>query len=238
MKHTLTIFGMAGLSAMLFTSPTYSQTKSGEKETPTPRHIKMIKVENGKTTKLDTLVAGNDVFIWNGDTIGGKELGKHINPSGFDEMEHKKVIIRKMIKDGEGDQMIIMNGPDSELCPPMPPMPPHMMMMRKEQHSGRVIDLNDPNITSFKIKDLKGGLEKIEIIRKKTSEPEGITIDFQGDDQMMPPPPPPPGSPDAPQIIREYNDGNENIIIIEKATKVDGKDGKEIKVEVKSKETK
>lgn len=235
MKNTWTLFGMAGIAAMVFTSTAFSQTKSGEKETPKPRHVKMIKIKNGETTKLDTLVAGNDVFIWNGDTIGGKELGKHINPSGFDEMEHKKVIIRKMIKDGEGDQMIIMNGPDSELCPPMPP---HMMMMRKEQHSGRVIDLNDPNITSFKIKDLKGGLEKIEIIRKKSTEPEDITFDFIGDDQLIPPPPPAPGSPEAPQIIREYNNGNENIIIIEKATKVDGKDGKEIKVEVQSKETK
>ncbi len=235
MKNTWTLFGMAGLAAMLFTSPTYSQTKSGEKETPTPRHIKMIKIENGKTTKLDTLVAGNDVFIFNGDTIGGKELGKHINPSGFDKMEHNKVIVRKMIKDGDDEQMIIMNGPDAVHCPPMPP---HMMMW-KEQHSGRVIDLNDPNITSFKIKDLKGGLEKIEIIRKKSAEPEEMNFNFQtGDELMPPPPPPPPGSPDAPQIIREYNDGKENIKIIEKSTKVDGKDGKEIKVEVESKETK
>jgi hypothetical protein len=197
----------------------------------------MIKVEDGKKMELDTLVAENDVFIWNGDTIGGKESGIHINSPGFNEMEHKKVIIRKMIKDGEDEQMIIMNGPDTEHCPPMPPMPPHMRMW-KGQHSGRVIDLNDPNITSFKVKDLKGGLEKIEIIRKKSTEPEDITFDFSGDDQLMPPPPPPPGSPDAPEIIREYNNGNENIKIIEKATKVDGKDGKEIKVEVQSKETK
>ncbi|MEI8112668.1 MAG: hypothetical protein WCI54_03510 [Bacteroidia bacterium] len=236
MKHKLTIFGMAGLAAMLFTSPTYSQSKSGEKETSTPRHIKMIKIENGKTTKLDTLVAGNDVFIFNGDTVGGKELGKHINPSGFDDMEHKSIIVRKMIKDGENEQMFIMKGPDTEHCPPMPP---HMMMW-KGQHTGRVIDLNDPNITSFKIKDLKGGLEKIEIIRKKSTEPEETTFDFQGDDQLMPPPPPPlpPGSPATPEKIREYNDGKENIKIIEKSTKVDGKDGKEIKVEVESKETK
>lgn len=136
-----------------------------------------------------------------------------------------------MIKDGE-NQLILQNLPD------MPAIPSHMMMW-KGKHSGHVIDLNDPNITSFKIKDMKGGLEKIEIIRKKSTEPEETTFDFQGDDQMIPPPPPlPPGSPSAPETIREYNDGNENIKIIEKSTKVDGKDGKQIKVEVESKETK
>jgi len=236
MKHALALFGTTGLAVMLFTTSVYSQTSGDPKETPKPRHIKLLKIENGKKMELDTMVTGKDVFIWNGDTIGGEELGKHINPSGFDKMEHKKMVIRKMIKDGDEEQMIYLNCPDMKNFPPMPPMPPHMKMW-KGQHAGRVIDLNDPNIISYKKKDMKGGREKIEIIRNKPEEPEDMSFDFQVDDQLLSPPPPP-LDPNAPEQIREFNDGNEKIKIIEKASKVDGKDGKEIKVEVESKDTK
>ena len=61
-----------------------------------------------------------------------------------------------------------------------------------------------------------------------------MSFDFNFDNQLMPPPPPPP----APEMIREFNDGDQNIKVIEKKVKVDGKEGKEIKVEVKSKENK
>jgi hypothetical protein len=51
--------------------------KSGEtQEQKKTRHIRMIKTENGKTMKLDTVLNGNDVFVWNGDTVNPV---KHIN---------------------------------------------------------------------------------------------------------------------------------------------------------------
>lgn len=34
------------------------------------RHINLVKVENGKETKLDTVVEAGKTFVWNGDTIG------------------------------------------------------------------------------------------------------------------------------------------------------------------------
>ena len=180
--------------------------------------VLIIRHDNGKP---------GEPMIWNIDSGDDMEIvTEDIDSLG------KRIVVRKHITD-END-MIYRN---HHHMMTFPPMPPHMGMW-KGQHSGRVIDLNDPNITSFKVKDMKGGLEKIEIIRKKSTEPEDMTFDFQGDDQLMPPPPPPPGSPDAPEIIREYNDGNGNVKIIEKSTKVDGKDGKEIKVEVESNETK
>jgi len=171
-------------------------------------------------------------MIYNMDTGDDMEIvTENIDPLG------KKIVVRKKINDGEGDQMFFFNDGDMKHFAPMPPIPPvsHMRI----HHSGQIIDLNDPNVISYKKKELKDGREKIEIIRKKSTEPEEMTFDFNDDDLLMPPPPPPaPDSQDAPEIIREYNDGNGNVKIIEKSTKVDGKDGKEIKVEVESKETK
>lgn len=38
------------------------------------RHIKLVKVgEDGNRMELDTVLANGDVFVWNGDTIGGKK---------------------------------------------------------------------------------------------------------------------------------------------------------------------
>lgn len=281
MKHTLALFGLAGLVTLLFPSLGFGQKGDEAKETPKTRHIKMTKIENGKKMELDTVVTGNEVFVWKDDTIGGNEFGKQISPSGFDKMKHikvvvdgdennekvmiyhikkgksgkpvilhmesgddddemtneqvgdsvqKRIIIRKRTKDGNEDQMICLDGPDMKHFPPMPPMP-HMGM--KGQHTGRIIDLNDPNIISYRKKSMRGDREKIEIIRKKSEGPENMNFNFSFDDNSEAPVPP-----EAPEFIREFNDDNQRTKIIEKDVKVDGKDGKEIKVEVESKENK
>lgn len=282
MKHTLALFGLAGLVTLLFSSSVFGQKGDEAKETPKTRHIKMTKIENGKKMELDTVVTGNEVFVWKDDTIGGDELGKHFGPSGFDKMKHikvvvdgdennekvmiyhikkgksgkpvilhmesgdddddemtneqvgdsvqKRIVIRKRTKDGNEDQMICLDGPDMKHFPPMPPMP-HMGM--KGQHTGRIIDLNDPNIISYRKKSMRGDREKIEIIRKKSEGPENMNFNFSFDDNSEAPVPT-----EAPEFIREFNDDNQRTKIIEKDVKVDGKDVKEIKVEVESKENK
>jgi hypothetical protein len=161
-------------------------------------------------------------MIWNMDNGDDMEIvTENIDSLG------KKIVIRKRINDDDVNHMIFRDCPHS--------MPFHSMT----GHPGKIIDLNDPNVISYKKKDLSGGREKIEIIRKKSTEPEDMNFNFETGDELMPPPPPsPPGAPGAPDIIREYNNGNENIKIIEKDTKVDGKDGKKVEVEVESKETK
>lgn len=284
MKNTLALFGIVGLTTILFSSNAMAQKEDKTKDSPKTRHIKMTKIENGKKMELDTIISGNDIFVWHGDTIGGKEMGKHISSSGrdhvkqikvvvdgdeknenvmiyhskdgkngepmiwqmessddvqvFNETEgdsvNKKIIIRKRIKDGDKDQFIYLNEPNMKHFPPMPPMPPmpHRKMLRGGQDN-RVIDLNDPNIVSYKKKDLKGDLEKIEIIRKKSQEPENMSFNFKYDDELMPPPPP-----DAAEIIKEFNNGEPKIKIIRKEKKEEGKNGKEIEVEVESKENK
>lgn len=284
MKHKLTLFGTIGLAALVLTSFTVTRNGDEPQQPKKSRHIKMVKMVNGKKMELDTVLTGNDVFVWQGDTIGGKELGKRISPSGFDKKKNmkvvvkndgknesvmiikdgkegepkiynldsvegmelltedidslgKKIVIRKHMKGDDGENhMIFINSDDMQNFPPVPPIP-HMKRMRME-HSGQYINLNDPNVVSFKKKDLKGGLEKIEIVRKKTNEPEDMKFDFQFGDQLVPPPPPPPLSPDAPEIIREYNQDGQHVKIIEHKKIVDGKENKELKVDVKPEEKK
>lgn len=286
MKNTLLSFGLAGLTTTLM-SFTFIQKSDEVQEPKKTRHIKMMKMENGKKMELDTVLTNDDVFVWNGDTVNPIKHMRKVNPSGFDKMEKfdvkvdrkdgnekvmiikhkggkggepmvwhmdsdedmdiltedndstgKRIVVRKRLKDGHENQVFYFNNGDMKHFPPMPPVPPvppvpHMRMM-KMQHSGQIINLNDPDIISFKKKDLSGDREKIEIIRKKSEAPEDMTFDFDFDNQLAPPPPPPP----APEMMRELESENQKMRIIEKEIKIDGKKGKEIKVEIENEENK
>lgn len=147
----------------------------------------------------------------------------------------KKIMIRKMWREEPDDRMIIMDGTGMKHFPPVPPVPPtppgsHVM---KFKHPGQVIDLNDPNVVSYKKKDLKGGLEKIEIIRKKTDEKEAATFDFQfdGGDFMAPEPP---EAPDMSDLDFHSEGDSLKMNVAEKKKIINGKNGKEIEVKVES----
>ncbi|MDP2335010.1 MAG: hypothetical protein Q8N05_00895 [Bacteroidota bacterium] len=228
MKHKLELFGIVGLAVLFFSSDALAQKDDKAKDKLETRHIKMMKIENGKKMELDTVITGPGVFVWHGDTIGGKSLGKPINFSGA--KQSKQIIIRKGKEDGENNLMF-MNGPNMRQFPPMPPMVRRKIM--RGGRDSRVINLNDPNIISYKIKDIKGDREKIVIVRKKSEGPENMTFDINMDDELMPPPPP-----EAPEIIREFNNGEPQIKIIRKEKKMEGKNGKEIEVQVETKENK
>jgi hypothetical protein len=204
-----------------------------------PKHGKMIHSSGGNGMKhMDVTVddeGGNENVMIMKHRGGKPGEPMILNLDNGEDMEivtenidslGKEIVIRKRIND-DVNHMIYRT------CPHI--MPFHSMT----RHPGKIIDLNDPNVISYKKKDLSGGREKIEIIRKKSTEPEDMNFNFEvGDELMPPPPPPPPGAPGAPEIIHEYNNGNEKVKIIEKDTKVDGKDGKKVEVEVESKETK
>lgn len=222
MKNTFALLGM-GLATFLLSSPVIAQNTKETKET---RHVKMTKIENGKKMELDTVLTGNDIFIWNGDTIGPAVHIKKFSPSGFDKMHNIDVKVDR--RDGKEKVMIYKHFPP---MPPMPPMPPvrHMKMM-KGANSGRVIDLNDPNIISFKKKNLSGDREKIEIIRKKSEAPEHTNFEFEFNDELM--------APEAPVHLREFEDNNRKMRITEKKIELNDKKEKEIKVEVETEENK
>lgn len=233
MKNTMALLGM-GLAVMLLSSELSAQKAPEVKDSKKSRHIRMTKIENGKTMKLDTVLTGDDVFIWNGDTINPVKHIKKFSPSGFDKLQHIDVNVDR--KGGKEKVMIFRhkdrNDGDGNMrhFPPVPPVPPvpHVRMM-KMKHAGKTINLNDPNIISYKKKDMSGDREKIEIIRKKSAEPENMNFDFEFEA---------PEPPEAPVNIREFKGDNQKMKIMEKEIKVDGKKGKEIKVEVETEENK
>lgn len=282
MKNTMLNIGLAGLATVLL-SFTLVQKSDKVQEPKKTRHIKMMKVENGKKMELDTVLTTDDVFVWNGDTINPIKHNKNVNPSGFDKMKKfdvkvenkdgknkvimikdkdgkdgepmiwnmdtdenmeivtddidsvgEKIVIRKRMKDDAFDHMIFLNEGNMKhfpMAPPVPPVPPMPnVRMMKMQHAGQIIDLNDPNIISFRKKKLSGDREKIEIIRKKSEDPQNMSFDFNFDDDLMAPP--------APENTSEFDLNNQKMKVTSKEVKVDGKNGKEIKVEVESKENK
>lgn len=171
-------------------------------------------------------------MIWNMDSGDDMEIvTEDIDSAG------KRIIVRKRMKDGTADQMIFMNDGREMLVPPPPPVPPvptfpHMKVM-KMQHAGQIIDLNDPNIVSYKKKDVNGGLEKIEIIRKKSENQENVMFNFNSDSELMIPEPP-----DAPEFNWESEGDSIRMKIIEKRKVIKGNNGKEIEINVETEENK
>lgn len=273
MKNTLLMFGMAGLTAVLLSSFVLSENDDNGQQPKKSRHVRLVKIENGKKMEIDTVFATDDVFIWHGDTINpmkhkggmmvhsfGKGDGKanvmifkhqdgqegdpvFLDVETDDNMDvltensdttGKKIMIRRMKRGGPGGDVMFFNGMGPDHFPPVPPVPPappvpHVKMFGI-QHGGKVIDLNDPNVISYKKKDLSGGREKIEIIRKKTEENENETFHIQFDDQNFMAP----DAPDAPEMIWESKDDSVKTKIIERKKIINGKDGKEIEVKVET----
>ncbi len=86
MKRILSITGILAL-AFLFTSAisireTPQDPPRGKKA---KKHIKMVKVgDDGKKVEIDTIIEGDNVFVFDGDTIGGHKALKWISEENFD----------------------------------------------------------------------------------------------------------------------------------------------------------
>jgi len=195
MKRILSITGILAL-AILFTSAisireTPQDPPRGKKA---KKHIKMVKVsDDGKKVEIDTIIEGDNVFVFDGDTISGAKELKWISEGDFDmDMDFDfdfekdgngnviimksgkggKEMIREFQIDGDCEDIDIRkwhskSGNDIFFGAPHAPK-----VIRIEKHGGNVIDLSDPGIISFDKKDLKDGKEKIVIIRQKPSVEE------------------------------------------------------------------
>lgn len=278
MKNTLLSFGLAGMAAAML-SFTLIEKSTELQEPQKKRHVKMVKIVDGKKMEIDTIFANDNVFVWNGDTINPVKHMKKIGHADFnkihrfdvnvdrkdgkekvmifrhsgegkgdpmswemdsDDMEiitedidslGKKIVVRKRVQGGDQDHVIFLRDGNRKHFPGVPPVPPvppvpHIKMLR---HSGQVIDLNDPDIISYQKKDMSGGREKIEIIRKKSDDKE-MNFDFKFDHDLT--------APVAPMHIKEFKEAGKKMKIMEKDVKIDGKEAKEIKVEVETEENK
>lgn len=236
MKNKFKLLVTGSLSViLLIPCLAFSQSPDQQKT----RHIHMMKIENGKKMEIDTILSGNDVLVWNGDTINPEKHIKGFSPSEFDKrhpdpMDNnpmrkrvhvlrsralhdsltmqgdstediriitddgdtvgQKIIIHKRLKDGdERDHFIYLDERHNGHFPPVPGVPPVPHIRRfKGMNSSKMINLNDPNVISFKKKDISGGREKIEIIRKKTKETDNMDFTLDMDPQMNVPQPPMP----------------------------------------------
>lgn len=185
------MFGLIILltSAISITRAPQDPPKKGKK------HINLVRVENGKETKIDTVIGADQIFIWNGDTIGGDKELNWISEDGefnfdstmdfdFDVQDFGdgKVFVMKsgdstkqfhikMLGDDNMDIMKWHGDNDEDVFFGAPPAPRRMMIMDRRPQ-GNVIDLSDPGIISYEKKDLKDGKEKIVIVREKPSPEE------------------------------------------------------------------
>ncbi len=278
MKNTLLTIGLAGTTALLLSSFAFTQKSDDTQNPRKSRHVRLVKIKDGKKTELDTVFTNDDVFVWNGDTINPERHFKRFKDGDFDIVRNwgekdkdgnvmyfkhrkgmkgnpqewqftpgenmeivtedndstgKKIVIRKMMDDGNVDRMIYKDGSDMKDFPPMPPMPPvppippmpHVKMLGI-QHSGKIIDLNDPDVISYKKKEISGGREKIEVIRKKSDKNDNRALNFRFDDEMM--------APEAPEFNWESDCDSTHMKIIEKKKIIKGKDGKEIDMKIET----
>lgn len=175
MKQIMFVIGFLLGSFLLFTSFSLRENPQnpprGEKGDKTKRHIRLEKIENGEKTVLDTVIEGNRVFVWNGDTIGSASDLKWIGKDVFQmDSIHKNFEFRFLESDWPGDKRFLF-APE----PPNAPKIPHVVRLQRNLR-GNAIDLNDPGIISYKKKKLRGGREKITIIRNEPSE-KGIEKD-------------------------------------------------------------
>lgn len=165
MKRILSVTGIIALAFFMLSSFSLRENpqdpprgKKGKKQ------IKMVKVdEDGNKTELDTIIEGENVFVWKGDTIGGGKELKWISKEDFNmedfDMDFDFDIDLEECEEGH---RMIMRAPHAAHAP--------KVIMMKKGKQGNVIDLSDPGIISYDKKDLKGGKEKITIIRNKPSE--------------------------------------------------------------------
>lgn len=113
MKRVLSITGVLAL-AILFTSAisireTPQDPPRGKKG---KKHIKMVKVgDDGKKIEIDTVIAADNVFVWNGDTIGGGKEMKWIAKEDFKfDMDHDFDFDIDVEADEDGNVFVFKSG--------------------------------------------------------------------------------------------------------------------------------
>ncbi len=191
MKQIVSVAALLGLTILLTSAITFMDTPQDPPK-KAQKHISMVRVENGEETKIDTVISADQVFVWNGDTIGGEEGLKWISKGGefdFDSTFNFDFDVKDM---GNGQVFVVKSGDKS--APAVfefesdgkdiswsskddenvffSPGTEHRMMFVPEAKSGNVIDLSDPGIISYEKKELKNGKEKIVIVREKPVEKE------------------------------------------------------------------
>ena len=194
MKQLLSVAAIIGLTILLTSATTFMDAPQDPPK-KAKKQISMVRVDNGKETKIDTVLEAGQVFVWHGDTIGGEKELKWVSEDGefnFDSIMDFDIDVKDMgngqvfvVKSGdktapaifefkgEGDDVNVMSWSSKDNSKVIfGPGGSHRKMFINEAKKGNVIDLSDPGIISYEKKDMKDGKEKIVIVREKPSEEE------------------------------------------------------------------
>lgn len=144
-----------------------SSTLISAQDNDMERHIVIVKTENGNTMELDTIVIGDDPFLWLGDIISFRDMGSFKIPN-IDSL-NKIMFLYKEDLDSILEHEIVI--PDIDFSGKIPDI-----RVLRQRTNENIIDLTDPGIISYKKKQLRGGREKIVIIREEGSQGEDINV--------------------------------------------------------------
>lgn len=117
MKRTLSTLGILSLAFLFMSAINIMESPqdppNGKKA---KKHIKMVKIVDGEKMELDTILEGDQVFVWQGDTIGGGKAMKWVGKDAIhiDSLHrHLKLDIDYEIDDdGKGNVFIIKSDED------------------------------------------------------------------------------------------------------------------------------
>nr|WP_321354309.1 hypothetical protein [uncultured Draconibacterium sp.] len=86
MKQVLSLTGILALALFFSSAISINEAPQDPPKTKKEKkHIKMVKVgDDGKKMEIDTVITANQVFVWNGDTIGGGKELSWISEGDFD----------------------------------------------------------------------------------------------------------------------------------------------------------
>ena len=119
MKRILSITGMLGIAFLFMSAITIMEAPQDPPKKKVKKHLKMVKVdEDGKKVELDTIIEGDKVFVWHGDSISGAKELKWISKDDFklDSLhEHMDIDFDYEIDDdGKGNVFIMKSGKDGK----------------------------------------------------------------------------------------------------------------------------
>jgi len=110
MKSIYTIAAMLA-AAMLFSSAVLYTDMPQDPPLKGKKHINLVRVnDDGNKVEIDTVIEANQVFVWNGDTIGEPGKMKWISKGGEFEFDQDMDFDFDVKADGKGKVIVMKNG--------------------------------------------------------------------------------------------------------------------------------
>ena len=200
MKNIFFYFGVLISFVFLTFFPLHTNSQDSSEKERSKKRLKLVKIKDGESMVLDTVIEDDNIFVWNGDTIFNREdfdfdfdfefetegegeervfvmkHGKGTEPfvfhfEGLDSLKELKTKIKKDVDKALGE-IRVWKDEDGRFIIPDIPRPPKVPHAFHFKNSENSIDLNDPGIISYERKEKRDGTEKITILRENPDKEE------------------------------------------------------------------